>query len=261
MRSLSIAATGMLAQQLNVDVISNNIANMNTTGYKRQRAEFQDLLYQNLRRIGSNSSDAGTIVPSGVQLGVGVKAGSVYRITEQGNLQLTENTLDLAINGNGYFRVQLPTGEDAYSRAGSFAISAEGQIVNQDGFTVSPGITIPTDSTDVSINTAGEVQVKIAGQTEPQTVGQFELVIFPNPAGLEAIGGSMLLETPASGQANTGVPGSTGFGSIEQGYLETANVNPVQEIVDLIKAQRAYEMNSKVVTVADEVLQQIANMR
>ncbi len=261
MRSLSIAATGMLAQQLNVDVIANNIANMNTTGYKRQRAEFQDLLYQNLRRIGSNSSDAGTIVPSGVQIGIGVKAGAVYRITEQGNLQLTENTLDVAINGNGYFRVLLPTGEDGYTRAGSLALSAHGEIVTQDGYTVGPGISIPKDGTDISVNTAGEIQVKIPGQSKPQVVGQLELAIFANESGLEAIGDSLLLETPASGRATIGVPGSTGFGTIEQGYLETANVNPVQEIVDLIRAQRAYEMNSKVVTAADEVLKQVASLR
>ncbi len=261
MRSLSIAATGMLAQQLNVDVIANNIANMNTTGYKRQRAEFQDLLYQNLRRIGSNSSDAGTIVPSGVQIGIGVKAGAVYRITEQGNLQLTENTLDVAINGNGYFRVQLPTGDDGYTRAGSLAISPDGEIVTQDGYSIGPGITLPADATDISINTAGEVQVKIPGQTEPQTVGQLELAIFANESGLEAIGDSLFLETPASGGATVGVPGGTGYGTIEQGYLETANVNPVQEIVDLIRAQRAYEMNSKVITAADEVLKQVASLR
>ncbi len=261
MRSLNIAATGMLAQQLNVEVISNNIANMNTTGYKRQRAEFQDLLYQNLTRAGANSSESGTIVPSGVQLGVGVKAASVYRVIAQGTLQHTENTLDLAINGRGFFRIQLPTGEDAYSRAGSFSVSAEGQLVTQDGFTVSPGITIPSAAIDITINASGEVQVKLDGQTQPQNVGQLELINFANPSGLEAKGSNLFLETPASGTPSTGVPGATGFGTIEQGYLEAANVNPVQEITTLITAQRAYEMNSKVITTSDEMMAQVNQLR
>ncbi len=261
MRSLNIAATGMLAQQLNVEVISNNIANMNTTGYKRQRAEFQDLLYQNLTRAGANSSESGTIVPSGIQLGVGVKAASVYRVISQGTLQHTENVLDLAINGRGLFRIQLPTGEDAYTRAGSFSVSAEGQLVTQDGFTVSPGITIPNGATDISINASGEVQVKLDGQTQPQNVGQLELVNFANPSGLEAKGSNLFLETPASGTPSTGVPGATGFGTIEQGYLEAANVNPVQEITTLITAQRAYEMNSKVITTSEEMMAQVNQLR
>jgi len=261
MRSLNIAATGMLAQQLNVEVISNNIANMNTTGYKRQRAEFQDLLYQNLTRAGANSSESGTIVPSGVQLGVGVKAASVYRVIEQGTLQHTENVLDVAINGRGMFRIQLPTGEDAYSRAGSFSVSAEGQLVTQDGFTVSPGITIPSGAVDIAINADGEVQVKLDGQTQPQNVGQLELANFANPSGMEARGSNLFLETPASGTPVTGVPGATGFGTIEQGYLEAANVNPVQEITTLITAQRAYEMNSKVITTSDEMMAQVNQLR
>ncbi len=261
MRSLSIAATGMLAQQLNVEVISNNIANMNTTGFKRQRADFQDLLYENLRRVGSNSSDAGTIVPSGVQVGVGVKAGSVYRITEQGDLRITENPLDMAVNGRGMFRVQLPSGEDAYTRSGAFSLSPDGEIVTSDGFVVAPGITVPTETVDITINASGEVQVKLAGQTQQQTVGQLELVLFPNQPGLEAIGDNLFLETPASGQATVGVPGSAGFGTIEQGFLENANVNAVQEITDLITAQRAYEMNSKVITTSDEMMAQINSMR
>ncbi len=261
MRSLSIASTGMLAQQLNVEVISNNIANMNTTGFKRQRAEFQDLLYQNLRRIGSASSDAGTIVPSGVQLGAGVRANAVYRITEQGNLTSTSNPYDLAINGEGYFRIQLPSGEDAYTRAGAFSVDPQGQLVTQDGYVVSPGITIPTDAIDVAINTSGTVEVKLAGQSTPQNVGQLELAIFPNEAGLEAIGDNLFLETPASGAPQTGVPGSTGYGDIRQGFLETSNVNPVQEVTNLIAAQRAYEMNSKVISTSDEMLAQVTQLR
>lgn len=261
MRSLSIASTGMLAQQLNVEVISNNIANMNTTGYKRQRAEFQDLLYQNLKRVGSNSSDQGTIVPSGVQVGLGVRTASVYRIGEQGNLVSTENSYDMAISGKGFFRIRLPTGEDAFTRAGAFQLSAQGQIVTSEGYTVSPGITIPATATSVTISQTGEVQAKIAGQVAVQVVGQVELVSFANEAGLEAIGDNLLLETPASGPAVAGTPGTNGIGNIRQGFLETANVNPVSEITALITAQRAYEMNSKVITASEEMLGTISNLR
>ena len=249
MRSLSIASTGMLAQQLNVEVISNNIANLSTTGFKRQRAEFQDLLYQNLRRIGSSSSDAGTIVPSGVQVGIGVRTGATYRITEQGNLTSTSNPFDVAVQGRGYFRIQLPGGGDAYTRAGSFQLSATGQLVTQDGYLVQPNITIPAGATDVSIDATGQVA--------PQVAGQLTLVNFFNEAGLESIGDNLFLETPASGGPTIGPAGSTGFGTIKQGFLETSNVNPVQEITDLITAQRAYEMNSKVITTSDEMLAQI----
>ena len=261
MKSLSIAATGMLAQQTNVDVIANNIANMNTTGYKRFRPEFQDLLYQNLRRVGAESSDAGTIVPSGVQIGVGVKTASVYRITEQGNLISTGNTFDIAIQGNGHFQVQLPTGDNAYTRAGTFQLSADGQIVNSDGFTVSPGITIPPDAVDITINANGQVQVKIDGQITPQNVGAFDLVSFPNSAGLESIGGNLLLETPSSGAPSVSNPGAPGFGFVQQGFIETSNVDAVSEITALIAAQRAYEMNSKVITTADEMMRTASQLR
>jgi flagellar basal-body rod protein FlgG len=261
MRSLSIAATGMLAQQLNVEVISNNIANMTTTGFKRQRAEFQDLLYQNLERIGAQSSDQGTIIPSGVQVGVGVKTAAVYRITEQGNLSKTDNTFDLAVQGKGFFRVLLPSGTEAYSRAGSFQVSAEGQLVTPDGYVVQPAIAIPQDAVDVAINSNGEVQVKLDGQTAPQTVGQLDLATFFNEAGLEAIGDNLLLETPASGAATVGAPGSPGIGTILQGFLETSNVNAVSEITALIQAQRAYEMNSRVITTSDEMLRASTQLR
>lgn len=261
MRSLSIAATGMLAQQLNVEVISNNIANMNTTGFRRQRAEFQDLLYQNLRRSGTQSSDTGTVVPAGVEVGSGVKTAAVYRISEQGNLQTTDNTYDLAIQGKGFFRVTLPSGEDAYTRAGSFQVSTDGQLVTADGYVVAPGITIPSDTIDVSINNNGEVSVKVDGTVAPTVVGQFEMVVFFNDAGLEAKGGNMFMETPASGSATSGVPGSPGFGSILQGFLESSNVNAVSEITSLITAQRAYEMNSRVITASDEMLRTMANLR
>jgi flagellar basal-body rod protein FlgG len=260
MLSLSIAATGMLAQQLNVEVISNNIANMNTTGHRRQRAEFSDLLYQELLRVGTTSAETGTVVPAGILLGVGVKTGAVYRINEQGSLQLTGNTYDLAINGRGYFRIQLPSGQEGYTRAGSFQVSAQGQLVTQQGYTVSPGITIPQDAVAVTINQTGEVQVKIAGQTAPQTVGQVDLATFFNEAGLESIGDNLLLETPASGAPTVGTPGSVGFGTVRQGYLENSNVNPVQEITNLIAAQRAYEMNSKVITTSDEMLRTLSQL-
>lgn len=261
MKALSIAATGMLAQQMNVEVISNNLANMNTTGYKRQRVEFQDLLYQNIKRVGAASSDTGTVVPSGIQIGVGVKPGSVYRITEQGNLTNTGNMYDMALNGQGYFRIQLPDGTDAYSRAGSFQLSPTGQIVNQDGYVVQPGISIPPEATDVTINPQGEVLVKLAGQIEPQNVGRLEVTSFPNAAGLEAIGDNLLVETPSSGQPTVGVPGDPGFGTIMQGFLETSNVNAVSEITSLITAQRAYEMNSKVISAADEMLSVTSQLR
>lgn len=261
MRSLSIASTGMLAQQLNVEVISNNIANLNTTGFKRQRAEFQDLLYQNLKRVGATSSDAGTIIPTGVQVGLGVKTGSVYRIAEQGNLQMTDNNYDLAIQGQGYFRVTLPSGETAYSRAGSFQLSPTGEMVTQEGYQLQPGVVIPQDAVGVSIDATGQVSVKISGQVAPTQVGQLDLAIFFNPAGLEAMGDNLFLETPSSGAAQVGTPGSAGFGTLKQGFLETSNVNPVQEITSLITAQRAYEMNSKVITASDEMLSQISQMR
>lgn len=261
MKALSIAATGMLAQQLQVEVISNNLANMNTSGFKRQRVEFQDLLYQNIERVGAASSDTGTVVPSGIQIGVGVKTGSVYRITEQGNLVDTGNQFDFAVNGAGYFRIQLPDGSDAYTRAGSFQLGPTGEIVSIEGYTVMPGITIPPEATDVSVNQQGEVQVKITGQVEPQVVGQLEITTFPNPAGLEATGDNLYIETPSSGVANNGVPGSPGFGTIVHGSLETSNVNAVAEITTLITAQRAYEMNSKVISTADEMLSVTSNLR
>jgi flagellar basal-body rod protein FlgG len=261
MRSLSIGATGMLAQQLNVEVISNNIANMTTTGYKRQRAEFQDLLYQNQRRVGSTSSDAGTIVPSGIQIGAGVKAAAVYRINEQGNVQVTDNSLDLATNGPGYFQITLPDGNTAYTRAGSFQLSADGTVVTADGYTVQPGIVVPNDAVDITVNPSGEVLIKLDGQIEPQNVGQIQLAIFPNESGLEAIGSNLLLATPASGDAVVGNPTAAGYGKLVQGAVETSNVNIVSEITSLITAQRAYEMNSKVIKTADEMMNSANQLR
>ena len=261
MRSLSIGTTGMLAQQLNVETISNNIANMTTTGYKRQRAEFQDLLYQNQRRVGSTSSDAGTIVPSGIQIGAGVKTGAVYRINEQGNLSVTDNSLDMAVNGQGYFQVTLPDGNTGYTRAGSFQLNAEGTVVTADGYTVQPGIVVPADAVDITVNASGEVQVKLDGQIQPQTVGQIQIAVFPNDAGLEAIGSNLLLATPASGDAVPGNPSAPGYGRLVQGALETSNVNIVAEITNLITAQRAYEMNSKVISTTDQMMTTTSQLR
>jgi len=261
MRALDIAGTGMQAQQTNVEVISNNIANMTTTGFKRQRAAFQDLIYQDLRRVGSNSSDSGSLLPSGAQVGLGVKTAAIYRINEQGNLQQTGNSLDVAIQGNGYFQVTLPSGETAYTRDGSFGLSPEGQIVTTNGYVVAPGITIPTNATGVTINTSGQVQITLDGQTAPTTVGQIQIATFPNEAGLSAQGDNLFLQTSASGNPVTGTPASPGFGSTLQGFVESSNVNVVTEITDLITAQRAYEMNSKVITAGDQMLSTLTNLR
>ena len=261
MRALDIAATGMIAQQRNVEVVSNNLANMNTTAYMRRRTEFHDLLYQNIVRVGSTSSEAGTVVPSGAQLGLGVKLAAVYRIHEQGNLSATDNTFDMAIQGNGFFQITRPSGETAYTRDGTFQLNANGQIVTHDGFTLLPGITVPNNAVDVTINSSGEVLVKIDGQVTLQNVGQVQVAVFPNDSGLEAVGGNLLLETPAPGSAVTGNPAASGFGSILQGFLETANVNAAEEIANLISAQRAYEMNSKVIQAADEMWGTLANLQ
>ena len=260
MRALSIAATGMQAQQTNVETIANNLANMNTTGFKEQRAEFQDLLYQNIQTPGAQTSDQGTYAPNGIQIGAGVKTAATYRITTQGDLSSTSNPYDLAIQGSGYFRIQQADGTDAYSRSGNFSLSPQGQLVTQDGLIVQPGIAIPANTLSVAINAQGQVNATVAGNTTPQTVGQLELTRFPNEAGLNAIGNNLYLETPGSGSPQAGVPGATGYGTIQQGYLETSNVNSVDEITALISAQRAYEMNSKVVTAADQMMQQTSQM-
>ena len=261
MRALSIGATGMMAQQLNVEVISNNIANMSTTGYKRQRAEFQDLLYQQERRVGSPTSDTGTILPAGVQVGLGVKTAAISRDNQQGALAKTDNRLDVALQGPGYFNVQLPNGDTAYTRAGSFQLAADGTIVTADGYPVQPAIVIPQNAKDVVISTAGEVFAYFDGQVQPQNLGQLELSTFINENGLEAEGSNLFKETTASGAPVVGVAGQTGFGTILQGYLEGSNVNVVSEITNLIQAQRAYEMNSKSIETADQMLQTITQLR
>jgi len=261
MRALSTAATGMMAQQRNVEVISNNIANMNTTGFKRARAEFQDLLYQSERRAGSLSTDGGDVVPAGVDIGLGVKTAAIARIHTQGSLINTENRLDLALDGRGYFIVELPDGEQAYTRAGSFQLSPEGMIVTVDGYEIQPGIAIPQNTVDIQINQNGEVMAYVENQMEPDVVGQLNIATFVNDAGLEAIGNNLYRETPASGPPEEGVPGDMGFGLVRQGWVEASNVNVVQEITSLISAQRAYEMNSKALETADQMAGTVSNLR
>lgn len=261
MRSLDIGATGMLAQQMNVDVISNNIANTTTSGFKRQRAEFHDLIYQNKMRPGATSSDAGTTVPTGMQFGLGVGLGSIYRLHEQGTIKMTENPLDLAITGDGYYQIEMPDGETAYTRAGVFQLNENGELVTAQGYLVDPGITVPDDAEDIIVNVSGEVLVKLPNTVAMQNVGQLQLATFVNPAGLEGIGDTLFLETDASGAPTVGNPGEENFGEIRQGALENSNVNVVEEITNLITAQRSYEMNSKVITTSDEMLQTVTNIR
>ncbi len=257
MRSLDIAATGMQAQQLFVDVTSQNLANINTTGYKLQAPLFQDLLYQDERRVGSNSSSNSTIVPTGIQIGLGVKLGAIGRDTSQGTLQNSGTPLDLAVQGKGYFQVALPDGTIAYTRDGSFQLDPSGILVTTDGYQVQPSITIPQNATSISINQSGQVSVTIQGQPTPQILGQLQTAGFINPPGLLATGGNLLVESAASGPPLLGTPGLDGFGTILQGFLEGSNVNPVTELTNLIKAQRVYEMNSKVVSKSDEMLQSL----
>lgn len=261
MRSLHIAATGMQAQQLNVEVISNNIANINTTGYKRNRAEFADLLYQESRRVGSPSTDDNTIVPTGVQVGLGVKAVAVARDHQQGNLLKTDNQFDVAISGRGFLNINLPNGETAYTRNGALKLSENGLLVTADGFQVDPGITVPENAVKVEINRTGQVFAAIDGQVEPQNLGQLVMTNFVNEAGLQAIGDNYLLQTPASGQPVQGVAGDPGFGTMLQNFLETSNVNAVSEITSLITAQRTFEMNSQIIQASDEMMRSVANIR
>ena len=261
MRALSIGATGMAAQQLNVEVISNNIANLSTTGFKRSRAEFQDMLYENLRRVGSPSSDTGTLLPSGLQLGLGVKPVATYRINTQGNISVTGNSYDVAVNGRGFFQVQRPDGTTAYTRDGSFQLNQDGQIVTADGFTVLPAINVPQNAISVTINASGQVLASTDGSATLQNLGQLQLATFTNPTGLEAIGNNLLKETESSGAPVVGNPQAAGFGSLVQGSLETSNVDIVNEITNLITAQRAYEMNSRVIKTADEMLTTVSQLR
>jgi flagellar basal-body rod protein FlgG len=260
MRALYTAATGMMAQETNVEVISNNIANMRTTGFKKQRVEFQDLMYQNLRRVGTNTSDQGTRLPAGLDIGGGVKVVSTPRNMNQGNIALTEKDLDVAIRGEGFFRVTLPDGRIAFTRAGSFERDDQGRVVTPEGYLLEPQMTIPATATGVTINQAGQVSVTLPNQTNPQEVGQIQLARFVNKNGLQPIGDNLFLETASSGTPQLSNPGIDGAGNLLQRNLETANVNAVTEISDLIAAQRAYSMNAKVVSAADEMLQATAQM-
>jgi flagellar basal-body rod protein FlgG len=261
MSAMNIAATGMMAQQTNVQVIANNIANLNTTAFRRQRAEFQDLLYQTERREGATSSDANTIVPVGVQIGTGVKTAAVYQLTAQGNLAQTSNPLDIAIQGRGFFQVLMPDGTTSYTRDGSFQLSPTGEIVTADGYVVQPGITLPTNTTAIIVNATGQVQAQVAGSTTPAIVGQLQLANFANEAGLELLGNNLMQQTAASGAPVTGNPGTTAFGTLQQGFLETSNVDIVTEITNMITAQRAYEMNSKVIQTSDQMMSTLSQIQ
>ncbi|MCE3233119.1 MAG: flagellar basal-body rod protein FlgG [Rickettsiaceae bacterium] len=256
-QALNTSATGMQAATTNIDVIAHNLANQNTTGYKRKRAEFQDLLYLQRQHVGTQTSDTGTIKPTGVQIGLGVSTSAVYSISEQGPLEQTNNTFDVAVNGKGLFKIILPDGTEAYSRSGSFQVNANGEIVTSEGYTVSPGITIPDNATDVTINAYGEVIATIAGQVDPSVVGQFDLVRFINEAGLEGKGGNLLVETSASGSPTDGLAGQEGFGTMSQGWLEASNVSAVTELTTMIKAQRAFEMNIKVMEAASDAMKNL----
>ncbi len=254
MRALDIAATGMSAQQLRVEVISNNLANMSTTAYNARRAEFADLHYQQLVRPGTINASDGTLVPTGVQVGLGVRPAAISVDVSQGSLSNTGGDLDIAIDGLGYFEVTLPSGLSAYTRDGSLKLSADGLVVTSDGYPVVPDITIPADARDISINPAGEVYAFFNDRVEPELLGQITLAGFSNDKGLEAAGSNLFLETAASGPATIAVPGENGLGSLRQGYLEDSSVDPVREITELIKAQRGYELNAKVISAADQML-------
>lgn len=258
-RSLWIAKTGMEAQQTQLDTISHNLANVGTNGFKRGHVVFEDLIYQNLRQAGAASSDQ-TTLPTGLQVGLGVRPVATSRIFTQGNLQQTTNNLDLAIKGQGFFQVQQPDGTTAYTRDGSFQVDANGQLVTNNGYLVQPGITIPADAQTVTIAADGTVSVSVAGQSAPQEVGQLAIASFVNPAGLDPKGQNLWAETAASGAPQAGVPGSNGLGTLQQGYVETSNVNVVEELVAMIQTQRAYELNSKAITTSDQMLQRLGQL-
>jgi flagellar basal-body rod protein FlgG len=261
MLTLAIAATGMSAQEQNLEVIANNIANINTTGFKRSRAEFTDLIYQSERLMGVSNRGRDATVPEGAQLGLGVRTAAIRSLNIQGSLTNTGNSLDLAVNGRGWFQVTTPDGATVYTRDGAFNTNAAGQIVTTDGYTVTPTITIPITATNVTVSQTGLVTATIPGQVAPQTLGQLTIANFVNEAGLQQLGSNLAQQTAASGPPTVGVPGDTSFGTIQQGYLEASNVDPVTEITNLIAAQRAYEMNSKVIQAADQMSGTITNIR
>jgi flagellar basal-body rod protein FlgG len=249
-----IAATGMEAQRLNIDVVANNLANVNTNGFKKSRADFQELLYQGIKTAGAASS-GGTEIPTGIQVGLGVKPAAVQKMFKQGDFVSTDNPLDIVIEGGGFFQISMPDGEIAYTRAGSFKLDSEGRIVNSDGYSLEPSITLPADTVTVTISSDGTVSAFQAGSITASEAGQIELAHFTNPGGLNAIGKNLFKTTGSSGEATTGTPGTEGLGTINQGFLELSNVNIVEEMVNMIVSQRAYELNSKVIQSSDEMLQ------
>ncbi|CAN5706456.1 flagellar basal-body rod protein FlgG [soil metagenome] len=257
--SLWISKTGMEAQQTQLDVISHNLANVSTTGFKRASAVFEDLMYQNLRQVGANSTEQSQL-PTGLQLGLGVRTVATSRSFTQGSMQQTNNQLDLAIKGNGFFQVTQPDGTIGYTRDGSFQVDAQGRLVTSSGLPVANGITVPTGATNVTIGTDGAVSATISGQATPQTIGTLAIANFVNPAGLEPRGENLYAETAASGQPQGGTAGTNGLGTVMQGFLETSNVNVVQELVSMIQTQRAYEMNSKAIQTSDQMLQKLAQL-
>jgi flagellar basal-body rod protein FlgG len=257
--SLHIAKTGMQAQQTQMDVISHNLANVSTTGFKRGTAIFEDLIYQNLRQVGAQAAEQAEL-PTGLQIGLGVRTVATARTYTQGNLQQTDNRLDVAINGDGFFQIEMPDGSTAYTRDGNFKLTAEGQLVTSSGFTVLGGVTIPTETRSVTIGTDGVVTVIVGNNPQPQQAGTIELASFINPAGLEPRGQNLFTETAASGEPNVGQPGSEGLGPVLQGYLESSNVNVVQELVTMIQTQRAYELNSKAIQTSDQMLQRLSQL-
>lgn len=259
-KAMNTAATGMVAQQMNIDNIANNLANVNTTGFKKGRIEFQDILYQNYRKAGTSSA-LGAVIPVNLDVGHGTKAVTTNREFSSGSMIVTGNPTDIAIAGNGFFQVQMPDGTLAYTRDGSFKISSEGELVTSDGFRITPDIIIPEDATDISIGIDGEVFVLVTGSETPQQIGQIELAKFINPAGLSAIGHNLFLETVASGAPLTGTPTTEGLGRVDQGHLENSNVSVVDEMVNMILAQRAYEINSKVIQASDEMSQTTNNLK
>ena len=259
-RSLWTSATGMQAQELNIDVISNNLANVNTSGFKKSRAEFQDLLYESMRPAGAASS-ADTTIPTGVQLGHGARPSAVQKMFSQGDFQNTENELDWAIEGDGFFQIELPNGETSYSRCGEFKLDADGRIVNADGFLLVPQLTVPTDTVSITVGMDGTVSVIQADDPVPSEIGTIQLARFVNPSGLRSLGRNLFVPTEGSGDEIVGTPGQDGFGTIAQGFLEMSNVSVVDEMVNMITAQRAYETNSKVIQTADDMLQIANNLK
>jgi flagellar basal-body rod protein FlgG len=257
--SLWISKTGMEAQQMQLDVISHNLANVSTTGYKRANAVFEDLMYQNLRQVGSNTTDQSQL-PTGLHLGLGVRTVATSRSFAQGTVQQTANPLDVAIQGAGFFQITMPDGTTQYTRDGSFQVDSQGRLVTASGLPVASGVTVPANAKNVTIANNGTVTATVPGNVSPQSIGTITLASFLNPAGLEPQGQNLFAESPASGQASTGAPGANGLGMISQGFLETSNVNVVQELISMIQTQRAYEMNSKAIQTSDQMLQKLGQL-